>query len=410
MTSALSSCQSFRPAPWTSYVSRSLLQDLLPKVAQPEILSFGLGLPAPELFPAAEFAAACAEVLRSNPKSLQYGPPSAALKSHIVSLMAERGYECTQDQVFLTHGAQQGVHLLAELLLERNRQVMMEEFCYPGFQQIVSFFQPAILMVGSDLHDGMDIEKVEWYLSHGARPAFIYTIANGHNPLGISLSAEKRERLEWLSSTYGIPLLEEDPYGYLTYCADPWRPLAAQTEGMGFYVGSFSKILAPSVRVGWLVVPKDLIPYLSILKESSDIDMAPFMQHVVARMLETGFLPGHLLRLRAEYRLRRDAMLAALQEHFPAGTQWAVPDAGLYVWVQLPEHFDTVSALDSALNEHGVAYMPGQAFSPRQGAIARRSMRLNFSHPTIEQIGNGIRSLGQVFRSLAYELPVSCAG
>lgn len=409
MISAVSTPQAIRLAPWTGYVSRSLLQDLLPKVAQPEILSFGLGLPAPELFPSAEFSAACADVLRSNPKSLQYGPPSAALKSHIVSLMAEKGVECHEDQIFLTHGAQQGVHLLVELLLERNRQIIMEEFCYPGFQQIVSFFQPEILSVDSDLHTGMDVDKVEWHLAHGARPAFIYTIANGHNPLGISLSAEKRERLAWLSSSYGVPLLEEDPYGYLSYSTRPLQPLAAQAKETAFYVGSFSKVLAPSLRVGWLVVPKELIPYLAILKESSDIDMAPFSQHVVARMLETGFFPAHLQRLRSEYRRRRDVMLETLQAQFPTGTEWAVPDAGLYVWVRLPEHFDTMSALDSALSEHRVAYMPGQAFTPRVSSTAQRSMRLNFSYPTAEQIVKGLKSLGDLFRSVPDHLQLSCA-
>jgi 2-aminoadipate transaminase len=410
MISAVRSSKTFRLAPWTGYVSRSLLQDLLPKVAQPEIVSFGLGLPAPELFPSAEFSAACADVLRNNPKSLQYGPPCGALKSHVVSLMADRGVECNEEQVFLTHGAQQGVHFLAELLLERNRQIIMEEFCYPGFQQIVSFFQPEILSVDSDLHTGMDVDKVEWYLSHGSRPAFIYTIANGHNPLGISLSAEKRERLAWLSSFYGVPLLEEDPYGYLTYSTNPLCPLAAQAKETALYVGSFSKVLAPSVRVGWLVVPKELTPYLAILKESSDIDMAPFSQYVVARMLETCFFTDHLRRLRSEYMRRRDVMLDALQTQFPAGTRWAVPDAGLYIWVQLPQHFDTMRTLDSALSECGVAYMPGQAFTTRVSRSARSSMRLNFSYPTVEQIVTGLHSLGDLFRSLPTNLQMSCAG
>lgn len=323
--------------------------------------------------------------------------------------MAEKGVECHEDQIFLTHGAQQGVHLLVDLLLERNRQIIMEEFCYPGFQQIVSFFQPEILSVDSDLHTGMDVDKVEWYLSHGARPAFIYTIANGHNPLGISLSAEKRERLAWLSLSYGVPLLEEDPYGYLSYSTRPLQPLAAQTRETAFYVGSFSKVLAPSLRVGWLVVPKELIPYLAILKESSDIDMAPFSQHVVARMLETGFFPAHLQRLRSEYLCRRDVMIETLQAQFPTGTEWAVPDAGLYVWVQLPEHFDTMSALDLALSEYGVAYMPGQAFTPRASSMAQRSMRLNFSYPTAEQIVKGVRSLGNLFRCVPDHLQMPCA-
>jgi 2-aminoadipate transaminase len=187
------------------------------------------------------------------------------------------------------------------------------------------------------------------------------------------------------------------------------QPLAAQAKETAFYVGSFSKVLAPSLRVGWLVVPKELIPYLAILKESSDIDMAPFSQHVVARMLETGFFPAHLQRLRSEYMRRRDVMLETLQAQFPAGTEWAVPDAGLYVWLRLPERFDTMSALDSALSEYGVAYMPGQAFTPRVSETAQRSMRLNFSYPTAEQIVKGIRSLGDLFRAVPDNLQMSCA-
>jgi 2-aminoadipate transaminase len=388
-------------APWTGYVSRSLLQDLLPKVAQTEVISFGLGLPAPDLFPTKEFSAACAYVLETNPRSLQYGPPSAALKSHIVSLMVDRGVACNEKQVFLTHGAQQGVHFLVELLLERKRQIIAEEFCYPGFNQIASFFQPEILSVSSDLHTGMDVGKVEWYLSHGARPAFIYTIANGHNPLGINLSEEKRERLASLSMFYGVPLLEEDPYGSLSYSTKCLRSLAARAEESAFYVGSFSKTLAPSVRVGWVVVPEDLIPHLAILKEASDIDMAPFSQHVVAHMLKTGFFPQHLDHLRSEYLRRRDVMLEALRRQMPAGTRWTVPDAGIYIWVQLPEYFDTMCALDSALNEYRVAYMPGQAFATQATAAARNCMRLNFSYPTVEQIGTGIQALGDLFRAMA---------
>jgi 2-aminoadipate transaminase len=390
-----------RLAPWTGYVSRSLLQDLLPKVAQTEIVSFGLGLPAPELFPTGEFSAACAHVLETNPRSLQYGPPSAALKSHLVSLMKDRGVACNEKQIFLTHGAQQGVHFLVELLLESNRQIIAEEFCYPGFKQIVSFFQPEILSVSSDLHTGMDVEKVEWYLSHGASPAFIYVIANGHNPLGISLSEEKRERLASLSAFYGVPLLEEDPYGSLSFSTSCLPSLAARAEETAFYVGSFSKTLAPSLRVGWVVVPENLIAHLAILKEASDIDMAPFSQHVVARMLDTGFFPRHLDRLRSEYLCRRDVMLDALKTQMPTGTRWTVPDAGIYVWVQLPEYFDTMRALDLALNEYRVAYMPGQAFATHLSTPARNCLRLNFSHPTAEQIVNGIRALGDLFRSMA---------
>src|ERR1700733_8477526 len=203
-------------ASWTQHSKRNPMQDALLLSVRPGIICFALGLPAPELFPLELFTNACTEILGRGPRVLQYGPPSNTLKSHIVSLMRTRGVECSEKQVFLTSGAQQGVHLIVALLLDRGRQGIAEELCYPGFQQIIEFYQPEILTVPTDPKSGMDVDKVEWHLVRGARPAFIYAIPDGHNPLGASLSEEKRIRLIEISQKYGVPIIEEDPYGFLS--------------------------------------------------------------------------------------------------------------------------------------------------------------------------------------------------
>jgi 2-aminoadipate transaminase len=378
------------------------MQDALILSARPGIICFALGLPSPELFPLDLFRNACAEVLALHPGALQYGPPSTSLRSHVVSLMRTRGVECTEQQIFLTSGAQQAVHLIVALLLDHGQEIIAEELCYPGFQQIIDFYKPEVLTVPTDPKSGMDIDKVEWYLGRGARPAFIYTIPIGHNPLGVSLSEEKRTKLLALSQEYGVPIIEEDPYGFLSYRESPIKPMRACQADLVFYVGSFSKILAPSARVGWLVVPERLMPHLAVLKESSDIDMATFSQHIVACMLDSGFLSQHLDRLRSEYRCRRDTMLAALSKRFPVGSEWTTPDSGVFVWVRLPKVFDTTQLLENAVRDYEVAFMPGSVFCAGKGGTgSESSLRMNFSYPSAARIEEGILRLGEMFGAVA---------
>jgi 2-aminoadipate transaminase len=386
-------------------VARSPLQDALTLSTRPGIISFSLGFPAPELFPSKEFSRACADVLGTAPHVLQYGEPLQRLKYHIVALMRTRGVACKEEQVFLTHGAQQGVNLLVTLLMERGRQVIAEEICYPGFQHVLRFFEPEILPVPTDFATGMDVDCVERYLVRGARPAFIYAIPDGHNPLGVSLSEEKRTRLLTLSQAYGVPILEADPYGFLSYTDHPAKPMRASSEDDVFYINSFSKILAPSTRVGWLIVPERLVAPLANLKEASDINMATFAQHVVARMLDVGFLPSHLQQLRSEYKLRRDAMLSTVTTQLPVATQPTRPQSGVFVWVQLPEGIDTARLLKVAASEHQVAFMPGSAFSLTGGDIGMSSIRLSFSFSSVERIEEGIRRLSQVIASAISHRP-----
>lgn len=389
-----------RPASWSRHVPRSLVQDALLMSAQVDTISFSLGLPATELFPVGEFGRACAETLTDFPRALQYGQPSEALKSHIVSLMRTRGVACSERQIFLTSGAQQALHLVVALLLDRGQQVIAEDLSYPGFQQIVRFYEPEYLSVNTDLQTGIDAAGVESHLRNGAQPAFIYSIADGHNPVGVSLSQDKRERLVEIARSHRRVIIEEDPYGFLQYSDKLTYPMRALSADSVLYIGSFSKILAPSVRVGWLVVPEHLTPYLAILKETNDIDMATFSQHAVARMLDSGFLPEHLVRLRSEYRRKRDAMLAALARYLPSMCRWNHPECGVYIWVTLPEHTDAMRLLQATMKLR-VTFMPGAIFSLSGNSSACCSVRLNFSYPSLQQITEGIKRIGDALQSMS---------
>jgi 2-aminoadipate transaminase len=388
-------------------MKRSLLREMLAVVSQPGILSFAGGLPAPELFPTADYAQAVRDVLASDPLALQYGPPYAPLKRQIVDLMAQRGVSCDEEQVFLTTGAQQALNILGRLFLDPGGQVLMEEIIYSGIQQVIAPYQPEILTVSTDLQAGMDVNKVADYLRSGARPAFIYAISEAHNPLGVNLSRERQEQLIELANHYGIPIIEDDPYGFLGHESRPSLPMRALDDNWIFYVGSFSKILAPALRLGWLIVPENLVSKLTVIKESYDLETSAFVQRSVSAYLKAGHLPAHLEKLRSEYGRRREAMLTALERHFPESARWTKPTGGMFVWVELPHQVQTTKLLWSCVQDIQVAFIPGAAFYAGSGATgikngrtADNCLRLNFSNSRPEQIGQGIAQLGKVLRQI----------
>jgi 2-aminoadipate transaminase len=419
--------QEIQLADWTQNMSRSVLRQMISVVSRPGILSFAGGLPAPELFPTEDYAAAMAQVLAMDAKALQYGPPFAPLKQHLVQLMAQRGVECAEEQIFMTTGAQQGLDVLARLLLNPGGAVLLEEVVYTGVQQVVAPFRPQILTVSTDLEEGMNVDEVEAHLASGARPSFIYTIPNAHNPLGVSLSQERRQWLVELAVEYNVPIIEDDPYGFLQY--EDWRlgdweierlaslkspnlavssppisqslPLRAFNDSHIFYLGSFSKILAPALRLGWMVAPEHLIPKLTVVKEANDLESSALTQRAVAAYLRAGHLPGHLAKLRAEYGRRRNTMLAALYKYFPAEARWTEPNGGMFIWVELPEEMDTAVLLQTAVNQEKVAFIPGHAFAV-PGHNAHNCLRLNFSNCSVETIEEGIKRLAKTIMN--YEL------
>lgn len=384
-----------RPANWTRSMQRSVLRQMLAVVSRPGILSFAGGLPAPDLFPTDDYSAALSQVLSTDAGALQYGPPFAPLKRHIAGLMAERGVTCAPEQIFVTTGAQQALDVLTRFLLNAAGQVMMEEIVYTGIRQVVASHQPEVLPVRTDLATGIDVDQVVEYLESGDLPAYLYVITDAHNPLGVSISQEKRLRLAEIAADYGLPIIEDDPYGFLSYDGRCLPPLRAYNDSHVFYVGSFSKILAPALRLGWLVAPEALMPQLTVIKESGDLESSALTQRAVAAYLDAGHLPAHLARLQDEYRRRRDTMLAAMKRHFPTEVTWTIPRAGMFIWVKLPEYVDAAALLETAVEREQVAFIPGQAFA-HPGVSARNFMRLNFSNCCLADIEEGIERLGRV--------------
>lgn len=388
--------QSIRLADWTEVMERSMLRQMLAVVSKPGILSFAGGLPAPELFPKEDFAQAIAHVLATDDKALQYGPPYEPLKRHIVDLMAERGVYCDTEQVFLTTGAQQGLKVIARLLMDPGRQVMLEERVYTGIQQVVNPYRPQVLTVPTDLEDGIDIDVVEDYLLQGADPAFLYVIPEAHNPLGVSIHPENQARLVGLARRYGMPIVEDDPYGFLCYEESAVPAMRALDEDWVIYVGSFSKILAPALRLGWMVIPESLVGKLTVIKEAYDLETSALIQRAVSAYLDAGLLSGHIAGLQQAYKARRDTMLDALERYFPAEAKWTRPKAGMFIWVELPKSINTTELLQRAVDEEQVAFIPGTAFCAPGSSPATNCLRLNFSNCSEEMIEEGIGRLGRI--------------
>jgi 2-aminoadipate transaminase len=382
-------------AAWTRAVAPSSIQEMMGLMARPGVISFALGLPAPELFPVEEYAEAARRAL-ADPSSLQYRTAWAPLRAEVARLMERRGVRCRPEQVFLTTAAQQALALLTRLLLEPGGTVVCDSLVYMGFQQALEPYAPRVLAVPTDLRTGMDVDAVEALLAAGERPAFVYCITDGHNPLGASLSAPKRARLAELARRYRVPVLEDDAYGLVDYGGGE-PPLRALEERWVLYVGSFSKVLAPGFRVGWIVAPEELVPLLGCAKDGMDLDTSTFSQRLVAEYLASGRFPAHLETVRAEYRARRDLMLALLERHFPAGTRWSIPRHGSLVWAELPGGRDAAALLAPAL-EAGVAYVPGSVFAVPGSGAGRSGLRLNFSYPPQDAIRVGMERLGRVFR------------
>ncbi|RMH01146.1 MAG: PLP-dependent aminotransferase family protein [Chloroflexi bacterium] len=384
-------------ADWTKTMSRSILRQMIAVVSQPGILSFAGGLPDPALFPAREYAQALTTVLAEDPRALQYMPPYPRLKTHIVQMMAQRGVQCTEDQVFITTGAQQALDVLCRVLINPGDAVILEQTVYTGIQQVLAPFRARILGVPTNYRSGIDVNAVEALLAGGERPAFIYTIPNAHNPLGVTMTQETREQLVAVARRYGVPVIEDDAYGFLRYVGEPDTPMRAMDEEWVFYVGSFSKILAPALRLGWIVAPTELVSRLTVAKEAGDLESSALTQRAVAAYLDEGHFPAHLARLRQVYNRRRVALLAAIERHFPAGAEWTYPQGGMFVWVKLPGDVDTRLLLETAVSSQQVAFIPGIAFAV-PGYQANNCLRLTFSSCSVAQIEEGIARLGQVLK------------
>jgi 2-aminoadipate transaminase len=392
----------------TQRMTSSAIRELLKLLEDPEIISFGGGLPAPEVFPREQVERAARRVLEEHGNTaLQYGATEGyrPLREMLVRHMSRYGIDVGPENVLVTTGSQQALDLVGKLLINPGDHVATEEPTYLGAIQAFTSYQAEYLTVPID-EAGMRVDELEDVLR--AAPKFIYVLPNFQNPGGVTLSLSRRRRLVELAAHYGTPIVEDDPYGQLRYDGQHLPPLVKldadrngcahgerSFRGRVLYLGTLSKTLAPGLRIGWVVAPEEVITKLSQMKQGADLHTSTFAQMVAYETARGGFLDRHVRRIREVYRARRDAMLAALQRHFPPGVRWTRPEGGLFLWATLPDGVDAGALLQHALAEK-VAFVPGTAFHPRGGGA--HTFRLNFSYCRPEVIEEGIRRLGGVLR------------
>jgi len=379
----------------TARLKSSVIRELLKLTMQPDVISLAGGMPAPELFPAREFREACNYILETQPEvALQYGPTEgyAPLKVLLAEKMQKYGVPALPENVLLTNGSQQALDLIGRVFLQNGDVVVASEPTYLGAIQAWNAYGPRFVTVPIDDH-GMITERLEEALKHNPDAKFIYVLPNFHNPAGVTESLERRQRIVELAVRHGVFLVEDDPYGELRFEGGDVTPLVVMHKENTFYLGTFSKTMAPGIRVGWLVAPEAIMMKFIQAKQGMDLHTSIFVQMLAADIMGRGILRQHVKKICEVYKERRDVMLGSMERYFPEGVTWTRPEGGLFVWARMPEHVDSDQLLAAAIKEK-VAFVPGHAFYP--DGRGRNAMRLNFSNAKPEQIEEGIKRLGKV--------------
>jgi 2-aminoadipate transaminase len=384
----------------TGVMRSSAMRDLMAITARPEVISLAGGLPDTSTFPAATFAAQMTRIAQeSTAEALQYGPTEgfAETVDCILEVMGAEGMLPDPDDVIVTTGGQQAIDLICKTLVDPGDVVVCEAPTYPGAVPVFCSYQAETIQIDCD-EDGMQIDELETVLGRldgeGKRPKFVYSVPSFQNPAGVTMSLQRRQRLVELARQRELLLVEDNPYGLLRFGGEALPPLY-QLDGGDFviYVGTFSKILSPGIRLGWAVAPPPVMEKIVLGKQASDLCTSTLTQHFVREYFAEGHWREYIASLIEIYRRRRDTMVDALREHFPAQATWTEPEGGLFIWATLPEYIDTSDLLAKALRED-VAFVPGQAAYVDENR-GRNSMRLNFSGVDEEEIREGVRRIGK---------------
>ena len=386
----------------TRVMKSSAMRDLMAITARPEVISLAGGLPDTTTFPAATLAEVTTRVaLESSARALQYGPTDGLLETKrcIATVMAAEGegMRVDPDDMVVTSGGQQVIDLVTKALIDPGDVVVAEAPTYPGAVPVFSSYQADVVQVEMD-SDGMRIDLLEETLERlereGRRPKFVYTIPSFQNPSGVTMSIERRRRLVEVAHERELLVLEDNPYALLRYEGSPVPTLHALDGGVFvMYLGTFSKILSPGIRLGWVVAPPPVLEKINLGKQAADLCTSTLSQLMVAAYFEQGRWDDYVASLNEIYRARRDTMLDALAEFFPPQAEWTRPAGGLFIWVTLPDFIDTTDLLARALRDN-VAFVPGEgAYLDGRG---RNAMRLNFSGSGEDDIREGIRRIGKV--------------
>jgi 2-aminoadipate transaminase len=384
----------------TQGMRSSAMRDLMAITARPEVISLAGGLPDTSTFPAEDLAALMARVAADeSARALQYGPTEGMdeLKQCIVRVMAEEGMDVVADELLVTTGGQQVIDLVCKTLVDPGDVIVAEGPTYPGAVPTFGAYEADVVQIEMDAN-GMRIDLLEETLERlerdGRSPKFIYTVPTFQNPAGVTMALDRRRRLVRIAAEREILVLEDNPYGLLRYEGEPLPPLYALDRGeYVIYLGTFSKILSPGLRLGWTAAPRPVLEKLNLAKQGVDLCSSTFGQHFVIEYFAQRDWRDLLGALRELYRRRRDTMLSALAEHLPGEAEWTRPTGGLFIWATLPSYIDTTDLLARALREH-VAFVPGRAaFLDGRGGS---SMRLNFSGVAEDDLREGVARIGAV--------------
>ncbi len=383
----------------------SAIRELLKLIDSPEIISFAGGMPDPSLFPKDLLGEIAREVfINHGGKALQYGPTEGvkSFRETIVKMMQDEGIQnVTVDNVIVTTASQQALSLLAEIFVDPQDTVIVEAPSYVGGLQAFQAFQANFVTVPLD-ENGIrtDIlkEKLEELSHKNVNVKLIYVIPNFQNPAGVTMSLERRKELLKLSHEYNIPVIEDDPYGEIRFTEEKQLSLL-QLDSIGNVIAlrTFSKILAPGFRLGWVVADKEVITKLVLAKQAADLCSPSSTQFIADKFIRDGHIEEYLKKVREVYKQKKDTMLNAMQKYFPKEVTWTKPDGGMFVWAEVPEYINTDELFKEAIKDKKVAYVVGSAFYPY--GEDTRHMRLNFTLSTLEQIEEGIKRLGDLLHS-----------
>jgi 2-aminoadipate transaminase len=377
----------------------SVIREILKVTEKPGIISFAGGLPSPLTFPIDAMREASERVLRDDGKAaLQYAASEgyAPLREWVAQDLLKQGMNVSPDQVLITTGSQQGLDLVAKILIDASSRILVETPTYLGALQAFTPMEPVAVGVNSDDH-GVDADDLRAKVGSGADKArFVYLLPNFQNPTGRTMTEERRAAVAQVAIETGLPIIEDNPYGDLWFDAPPAPSLSSRHPEGSVYLGSFSKILAPGLRLGYLVAPTALYPKLLQAKQAADLHTPSFNQRVVAEVLKDGFIERHVPTIRALYKQQCEAMLAALDREMAGlGLSWNRPVGGMFLWVQLPKGLKAIPLLAKAVDK-GVAFVPGSAFYA--GDANESTLRLSFVTATVEQINTGMAALAAAIR------------
>ncbi len=380
---------------------RSLIRELLKLTSRGGIISFAGGFPDPTTFPVEELQEVTRDVLADQAdRALQYGitEGDVRLRDELARWMGKDGITANRDQILITNGSQQGLDIIAKVFLDPGDVIIVELPSYMAALQVFRTYGAEMLGVPQD-DEGMETDRLADALAglarRGRRPKFIYAVPDFQNPSGITWTEERRRGLLQLATQYNTLVVEDNPYREIRFEGSAPPPIYALDGGARtIYLSTFSKTLAPGLRIGWMVAQEEIIAQFVTAKQGMDLCSPSFTQAIAAEMLRRDILYRRLPNLAAVYRRKRDTMLRALQREMPSGVTWTRPEGGLFLWVRLPEGMDTEVLLPEAVEQERVAYVIGSGFHADGGG--KHTMRLNFSYPSEEEIDEGIRRIARL--------------